>query len=209
MSIRVDTASLISGSIVCGNRGLGVLASTVPSTGDDGPGYIYNDLSLPGDAAKEVRGLILTVPTDGLFYAYEDSSFAFTGAATGSYTFTYRLFSDGADEGTATGYLTVGYVVGLTGLSATIAAGTVKPSATVAVAGQAATTAIGTVTPATTVAVVGLSATIAAGTVKATAGSAGQSATGISVPQQWNADLNQPITPAAQWFLNRVADALK
>jgi hypothetical protein len=98
---------LISGALVCGNRGLGVLGSAVPSTGDNGAGYLYNDLSLPADANKEVRGLIVTPPSAGTFFAYEDSSFEFT-APDGAYTFTYRLYVDGADLGTATVNLNIG-----------------------------------------------------------------------------------------------------
>lgn len=102
MSIRVDTSSLIHGSLLVGNRGLGVLGSTVPSVGNSGAGYLYNDLNLPADADKEVRGLILTQPGAGALYTYEDSSFDFTGAPDGNYTFTYRLYVDGVDSGTGT-----------------------------------------------------------------------------------------------------------
>lgn len=108
MSIRVDSSPLISGALVVGNRGLGVLGSDIPSAGDNGAGYLYNDLSLPADASKEVRGLILTQPSAGMLYAYEDSSFEFTGAPDGVYTFTYRLYVDGADTGVGTVNLQVG-----------------------------------------------------------------------------------------------------
>lgn len=108
MSCRIDTTSLIAGACVIGNRGLGVLASTVPSTGEHGAGYLYNDLSLPADAGKEVRGLILTTPSAGTFTAFEDSSFTLTGAADGAYTFSYRLFVDGVDGGTASASITIG-----------------------------------------------------------------------------------------------------
>jgi len=111
VSLRVDTSPLISGALVVGNRGLGTLGSAVPSTGDNGAGYLYNDLSLPADASKEVRGLILTQPSAGTLYAYEDSSFEFTGAPDGSYTFTYRLYVDGADTGVGTVNLQVGLPV--------------------------------------------------------------------------------------------------
>lgn len=99
---------LISGVHLHGNGGLGVLGSEVPSTGTHGPGYLYNDLTFPADANKEVRGVILTVPSSGTFFAYEDSSFSLIGAADGSYTFTYALYVDGAYMGDATGYITVG-----------------------------------------------------------------------------------------------------
>ncbi len=107
MSLRVDTVSLISGALVCGHRGLGVRGSQVPASGDAGPGYLYNDLSLPADANKEVRGLIVTPPAAGTLATNEDSSFTFM-APDGSYSFVYRLFVDGADLGTATVTLTVG-----------------------------------------------------------------------------------------------------
>ena len=112
MSIRVDTSSLIPGAIVCGNRGLGVLGSAIPSDGDNGAGYAYNDLTLPADANKEIRGEILTVPSSGSFFAYEDTSFELDGAADGTYTFSYRLYADGADLGTATATIVVGVVNG-------------------------------------------------------------------------------------------------
>jgi len=109
MSIRVDTTSLISGALVVGDRGLGVLGSEIPSTGDSGAGYLYNDLSLPTDATKEVRGLITSQPSAGTLYAYEDSSFTFTGAPDGVYSFTYQLYIDGTATGApATATLTVG-----------------------------------------------------------------------------------------------------
>lgn len=110
MSLRVDSASLIAGALVCGNRGLGVLGADVPSSGDNGPGYLFNDLSLPADANREVRGLIVAPPAAGTFLAYEDSSFEFYGAPDGVYSFTYRLFVDGSDLGTADVELRVGTV---------------------------------------------------------------------------------------------------
>ena len=110
MSIRVDSSSLIAGAVVCGHRGLGVLGSAVPSTGDQGPGYLYPGLSLPADANKEVRGLIVTPPSTGIFVAYEDSSFTLTGAPNGSYGFVFRLYVDGVDQGTATATVNIGPV---------------------------------------------------------------------------------------------------
>lgn len=112
MSCRVDASSLIAGACVVGHRGLGVLGSQVPSTGEHGPGYLFNDLSLPTDAGKEVMGYIETPPV-GLtsFFAWEDSSFEAQGP-DGEYTFTYRLFVDGADFGTAAVTITIGAAAG-------------------------------------------------------------------------------------------------
>lgn len=118
--MRVDSTSLISGALVVGNRGLGVLGSSIPATGETGPGFLYNDLSLPADANKEVRGLILTTPSAGEFFANEDSSFTFVGAPDGLYSFSYRLYVDGVDSGTGTATLAVGSAVAnLTGANST------------------------------------------------------------------------------------------
>lgn len=108
MSLRIDTTELISGAYVIGEMGLGVLGSAVPSTGEHGASYLYNDLSLPADNGKEIRGLIVTPPSAGTFFAYEDGSFSLIGAPDGSYTFTYRLFVDGVDLGETTSSVTVG-----------------------------------------------------------------------------------------------------
>lgn len=108
MSLRIDTAELISGAYVIGETGLGVLGSAVPSTGEHGASYLYNDLSLPADNDKEIRGLIVTPPSAGTFYAWEDGSFSLVGAPDGEYTFVYRLYVDGADLGTAVATITLG-----------------------------------------------------------------------------------------------------
>lgn len=108
MSLRIDTAELITGAYVVGETGLGVLGSAVPSTGDHGASYLYNDLSLPADNGVEIRGLIVTPPSAGTFYAWEDGSFSLVGAADGEYTFVYRLYVDGADLGTATATIVIG-----------------------------------------------------------------------------------------------------
>lgn len=136
MSLRIDTSELIAGALVIGNTGLGVLGSDVPATGEAGASYLYNDLSLPADNNVEVRGQIITPPSAGTFFAWEDGSFSLTGAPDGNYTFTYRLYADGVDLGTATGTVTFGASAGaLTGavaLSNSITAG--------ALAGLTATT---------------------------------------------------------------------
>lgn len=111
LTCRVDTASLITGACVVGNRGLGVLGSAVPSTGTSGAGYLYNDLALPGEANDEFYGLITSGPS-GLtsFFAYEDSSFVATGP-DGSYSFTYTGYKNGASYGSTT----VGFTIGAAG----------------------------------------------------------------------------------------------
>lgn len=110
MSLRIDTSEQISGALVIGNTGLGELGSTIiadTATGTHGPGYPYNDVD-GGDSGKEFQGRIVTPPSAGVFFAYEDGSFSLTGAADGSYSFVYRLYVDGVDLGTATSYITIG-----------------------------------------------------------------------------------------------------
>lgn len=111
MSFRFDS-SLIPGAYHLGNRALGVLAALVPASGESGPGYVYNDLTLPDDANKEVRGYIesTTLP-GGTLTAYEDTSFSIVGAPNGTYTITYRLYVDGVDLGTANATINIGDVV--------------------------------------------------------------------------------------------------
>lgn len=97
MSIRVDSSSLITGAVVVGVPGLGVLAEQVPSTGEHGAGYLYASLEFPADAGKEVRGLITTWPTLGTLTAFEDSSFEYDGPSD---TFAFQMYVDGVAVGT-------------------------------------------------------------------------------------------------------------
>jgi hypothetical protein len=100
--VRVDTSSWIAGRVLVGNAGLGVLASNIPPTGANGASFLYNDITLPGDANKAIRALILTRPSAGTLFVYEDGSFIFSGAPDGTYTFTYQLFVDGVSTGSPT-----------------------------------------------------------------------------------------------------------
>lgn len=113
MSIRVDSSSLIAGAVVVGDPGLGVLAESVPSSGEHGAGYLYASLEFPADAGKEVRGLITTWPTLGTLKAYEDSSFEYDGASD---TFAFQMYVDGVAVGTPqTVTVAVGTVAPVTG----------------------------------------------------------------------------------------------
>lgn len=108
MSLRISTADYFSG-LAIGNTGLGVPAESIPSSGDSGASFLYNDLSLPADNGKEIRGEILTLPAAGTLFVNEDGSFTFTDAADGDYSFTYQLYVDGVAIGSpATVSITVG-----------------------------------------------------------------------------------------------------
>jgi hypothetical protein len=108
MSVRVDSSPLIASSVVVGDPGHGVIANDVPSTGEHGPGYIYDQVQALGLTTEEVRGLITTPPASGDLFAFEDSSFTFD-APDGSYSFQYQLYVDGVSTGSVqTVNLTIG-----------------------------------------------------------------------------------------------------
>ena len=110
MSMRVDSNQLIAGRcVVTQYPGHGIQAQNVPATGSNGVGYLYNDIAAQGAAATdELRGQILTLPAAGTFTPYEDSSFSFTGAPDGVYTFTYRGFRNGVSYGDYTVTMSIG-----------------------------------------------------------------------------------------------------
>jgi len=91
MSIRVDSSSLITGAVVVGVPGLGVLAELVPSTGEHGPGIASTWLG-PAEAGKEVRVLITQWPEVGSLFVWEDTSFEYNGPGGAAYA---QLFVDG------------------------------------------------------------------------------------------------------------------
>lgn len=90
-SIRVDTASLISGSLVIGDDGHGVLGADVPA-----PSFFRSRVTLPADAGKEFRALITRWPPVGVFTPYEDGTYVYVGIDT---DFDYQLYIDGLASG--------------------------------------------------------------------------------------------------------------
>lgn len=90
------------GKRILGTPWVGVLGSSVPSSGDNGPGIAYNDLTLPADANKAIRVSIVAWPSAGTLFVFEDTSFVFSGAPDGIYSFQYQLIVDGSDVGPVT-----------------------------------------------------------------------------------------------------------
>jgi hypothetical protein len=90
-----------------GRGGLGVLGSEVPDSGTDGASPIYAGLSLPAEANNEFRIVLLTTPTLGELFVYEDTSFSFTGP-DGVHVWTYAGYKDGVLYGTGTITLVIG-----------------------------------------------------------------------------------------------------
>jgi len=113
MSLRIDTSDYFASTVCIGNVGLGVLAENIPSTGDSGASFLYNDLVFPADTGKEIRGEILATSLGaGTLFVNEDGSFTFSGASDGHYWFTYKLWKDGVAGATYTVTLTVGSIAG-------------------------------------------------------------------------------------------------
>lgn len=126
MSCRVDTTPLLAGACVVSlYPGHGVRGDAVPSTGTHGPSPVYNDLTLPGDAAKEYRWGITVPPASGTLLVYEDCSYAYTPPGSTvdlTVTYTYRLWQDGVDIGTAVETIVIGAGSAGTSYTATMAA---------------------------------------------------------------------------------------
>lgn len=110
--VVIDTEDWLgAGGYSVGEHGFGVPGSSIPATGASGPGYAFNDLSLPADAGKEICGAITAWPLYGDLYAYEDTGFVYTRTASGDGvdSFQYQLYVDHAAIGApVTVPLTVG-----------------------------------------------------------------------------------------------------
>jgi hypothetical protein len=108
--IRLDSSQLIAGkTLVSAYAGHGVTASDIPSTGENGAGYLFNDVAAQSMlSTDQVRGEILSLPSAGVMVVNENSSFSFTDAPTGTYTATYRGFRNGVSYGDYTITLNIG-----------------------------------------------------------------------------------------------------
>ena len=101
---RIDTSPFYANTLLIGDPGFGLLGSQIAATGDDGPGYLYNDISLPADADKEISGEIVTWPLHGELFADEDGSFIYTPDTgyVGTDSFEYQLRVEGEPIGSPT-----------------------------------------------------------------------------------------------------------
>ena len=101
---RIDTSPFYADTLLIGDPGFGLLGSQIAATGDDGPGYLYNDISLPADADKEISGEIVTWPLHGELFADEDGSFIYTPDVDyiGPDSFEYQLRVEGDPIGSPT-----------------------------------------------------------------------------------------------------------
>ena len=97
-----DSSELISGAwLTSAYAGHGVLGADIPSAGEDGPSALYGAVSLPADAAVEIRGLLTRWPVNGTLLIGEDGAFTYSG--TSDY-FEFRLHADGAASSADIGF---------------------------------------------------------------------------------------------------------
>jgi hypothetical protein len=85
-TVRVSSTPWIADSVVVGDVGGGVAASTVPSTGENGPALLYQFVVDNTLTTEEVRALITSPPVDGDLFVYEDTSFVYDGPVPASFT---------------------------------------------------------------------------------------------------------------------------
>jgi len=109
MTYRFDSDPLIPGKYMWGVRSHGVLAENLATSGDAGPGFLANDVTLPDDNGVEYRGQIVVWPAVGTLRADEDGGFTYTDASDGTHTFQYQPYVRGVLTGSPiTVYLNVG-----------------------------------------------------------------------------------------------------
>lgn len=108
MSVVVSTSRLIPGAVVCGVRGLGVKGSLIPSTGTDGPSPVYPSLSLPADANKEYRVVLVAQPSFGTVSFGDKTETLVTSLHDGQTSFSFDLYEDGVKIGTVVNQVNIG-----------------------------------------------------------------------------------------------------
>lgn len=107
--------ALLSGKLVFGVRGLGVLGSDVPSTGDDGAGILRAEVDAYSLSGYEVRMKPVSLTAGYSATIYEDTSAVVTGP-NGVATLTYDWWVAGIQqEGPGTVTFTIGAVDGSAG----------------------------------------------------------------------------------------------
>jgi len=110
MSQRVTSTPLFGGShVVSLWGGLGIPGSAIPTTGDAGGSPLANDEIV---STSEYRLEVVTLPTAGTLQFFPDTSFQFSGAPDGTYSFEYEGFEDGISYGSVTDPLNVGVTNG-------------------------------------------------------------------------------------------------
>lgn len=108
-----DSTPLIPGCwLSSAYPGHGVRGDAIPAAGESGASILYNDVTLPAQAADEFRAVLLTPPAAGTLALFEDGSFSHTGAPDGVWPWTYRGYRNGTAYGDFTVTDTFGAVSG-------------------------------------------------------------------------------------------------
>jgi len=87
---------LLPGYHHSGDRGLGVLAQQVPSSGLSGPGIAYPSLSFPADNGKEIMVSIITVPPQLTLFTVDEFGVVNAEGPPGIHEGLWRGRADGA-----------------------------------------------------------------------------------------------------------------
>jgi hypothetical protein len=101
------------GRRILGVPQVGILAATIASqtaTGDNGAGLLYDEAINPANTGKQLRLVVTSPPSAGVFFAYENGSFDFSGAPDGSYSIGYNVLADNVLFGSDTATVAVGAV---------------------------------------------------------------------------------------------------
>ena len=107
-SIVVGATPLVSGAVVVGVAGHGVLGGAVPATGADGASLIYDKLVLPYDATVEVRIVVTAVSSGLLIQADENGAATITVPGDGSHWIDTTTYKAGAEFLSERHYINVG-----------------------------------------------------------------------------------------------------
>jgi hypothetical protein len=92
--VLVDTVDWNgAGYCTLGDPGGGVLGSTIPSSGQDGPGIVFPWLDA-GDLTKRVIGKVTSWPAGLNLFVYDDTSFRASAALDGNYVAYVQLYLD-------------------------------------------------------------------------------------------------------------------
>jgi hypothetical protein len=90
-----------------------VLGSEIPNTpaGATGPSYLFQSIEA-GEENDRFRTVIVSDPADGFLLEFPDTSFVFSGAPDGTYTFVRQIFkNDVAVTPNLTATMTVGEAI--------------------------------------------------------------------------------------------------
>jgi hypothetical protein len=118
-TIRCDTVSLIPGTVVCGDRGHGVLAAGIAS-GFPIASLLEDEVDVSDPVGTEYMVRILTVPVGLTIEVDEDGSYVATGA-DGTYVGDKRTYKNGVAEPDTTYTINIGFTSVSSNLAATYA----------------------------------------------------------------------------------------